>query len=264
MHVLAEQQPPKPKDPSLIEAQTLLDLAFTREPRLRPNGIAHKPEDVGAEKLAQARVEMAVHLGEVAAAARWLRAHRHTKAFNKYATSYGFKHQAERWSKERGGTPYISNGSLIAAALGLGLEIRHIRGSLNVQLPLEERSLRGMPARRLSPFYRWLMKFIREESPRGDVARDAHRDFEELDTGIFRGPREPKFWDGRPSQLLRRTRGTAAEHATVELLAEYRRERSGGAAGKKASVDLTWKVLAEQIGPYLTDLAKAAPKPKAS
>jgi hypothetical protein len=265
MHILAEDQPqPKTTDPALIEAQTLLDLAFSREPRLRPNGIAYKPEDLRSEKLADARAEMAAQLSEVAAAVRWLRSHRRSATFNKDSTSYGFKHQAERWSKEHGGPPYISNGSLIAAALGLGMEIRHIRGTPNVELPLEERSLRGMPPRRFTPFYLWLMKFIREESPRGDVARDAQRDFEYLDTAINRGPGQLKFWDGRPSQLLRRTRGTAAERATVGLLRNYRRERAGSARTKKASADLTWKALAGQIGPYLAELAKAASKVKLS
>jgi hypothetical protein len=262
----AEQSPPllhpaaaPPTGPDLAGAEALLNAAFVAEPRLRSNGIEYESAAAtDPAKLAKARVEMMGHLDEVAAAARWLRAQKPSEKFNPFASSYGFKHQAERWSKEHGGAPYISNGALIAAAIGLGFKVRHIPRTLNVEMALDERALRGLPPRELTPFYLWLMQFIREESPRGDVARDAQRDFEDLEPPGSIGLRG--FWDGRASQLLRRTRGTAAEPATVGLLVAYRQQRDDGKRPQKPSLDLTWKQLGEQLGEYLAELAKAATK----
>lgn len=252
MQMLSESVP---QPAHLSEAAKLLNAAFTMEPRLRPNGIAYKAGDVNAPALAKAREEMSRHLDEVAGATAWLRNQRRSDTYNELSTSYGFKHQAEEWSKKHGGAPYISNGALIAAALGLGFKLRHVRGTLNIELALDERTRRGLPSRKLTPFYLWLMRFIREESPRGDVARDAQYDFETLakEGAPLRG-----FWDGRPSQLLRRTRGTAAMTATLELLAAFRSERRTGKHQLKPSFDRTWRQVSDEIGSYLADLAKEA------
>ena len=43
------------------------------------------------------------------------------------ASSYGLKHQAERWGRSVGLAPYVANGALIAAALHLRIPMRRHR-----------------------------------------------------------------------------------------------------------------------------------------
>lgn len=56
---------------------------------------------------------------------------RKLKSFNRRTTSYGLKHEAERW----GTVGYVSNGSFIAAACSLGLSVAEA-GIPNVYLQL--------------------------------------------------------------------------------------------------------------------------------
>lgn len=41
-------------------------------------------------------------------------------------SSYGMKHEAERWGREIGFAPYVTNGALIAAALHLRIPMRYV------------------------------------------------------------------------------------------------------------------------------------------
>ena len=64
---------------------------------------------------------------------RWLAKYAtHRKTMNRYSNSYSLKHQVEMTRlREHGGDYYVSNGSLIAAALALGYQCRRIRGTPN-------------------------------------------------------------------------------------------------------------------------------------
>ena len=59
---------------------------------------------------------------------------------NRHAkSSYGLKHDAERWGRLLGFEPYIANGDLICAVLYRGIPYRHIRGpNCTVALRLAE------------------------------------------------------------------------------------------------------------------------------
>jgi hypothetical protein len=68
----------------------------------------------------------------------WLRLCGTTKGVSRKQTSYGLKHEAERWWKakgaERGG--YICNGALLMAALQLDMIVEHIGSTPNACLNL--------------------------------------------------------------------------------------------------------------------------------
>lgn len=84
----------------------------------------------------------AIEQVEVETAAAWLDmcAHRiKTKWY--WGSSYGLKHAAERWGRDNGMSPYVSNGAFIKAAILAGYEVRpcarpDYRPSLNAQLKL--------------------------------------------------------------------------------------------------------------------------------
>lgn len=48
------------------------------------------------------------------------------KTLNRGTTSYGLKHEAEHFHRERGAAEYISNGMFIAAAIHLGFMVQRI------------------------------------------------------------------------------------------------------------------------------------------
>jgi hypothetical protein len=56
--------------------------------------------------------------------------------------SYGLKHSAERWGRRNGLSPYVSNGSLICAAIFLGFPIsEQIKGNPNVSIGVYARDV---------------------------------------------------------------------------------------------------------------------------
>jgi hypothetical protein len=79
---------------------------------------------------------------EVATAAAWISAcTRKLKTKWYWGTSYGLKHEAERWGRSNGMSPYVSNGAFIKAAILAGYEVRQLKTtgrqpSLNAQLKL--------------------------------------------------------------------------------------------------------------------------------
>lgn len=62
--------------------------------------------------------------------------------------------------------------------------------------------------KRQTHFYRWLMRFAKDDSPRGDLARDARSDADGVGQ-VERGYN----WNGSLEQLATLTKGTAAEDA---------------------------------------------------
>lgn len=57
------------------------------------------------------------------AAKDWLATQKPSKRTNRRSTSYGYKHQAERWNRERGIEVYIAEQELISAANYLGFKM---------------------------------------------------------------------------------------------------------------------------------------------
>ena len=59
------------------------------------------------------------------------------KTLNRKVTSYGLKHAAERAMRGLGvGSPYVSNGAFIVAAIALGFRVEHIQGTPNAWMDL--------------------------------------------------------------------------------------------------------------------------------
>lgn len=145
------------------DARALLDAALRSEPRLCSNGLGvfdeHKkrarieraeiPVAQLEAEFATARIELADALDQIAAAADWIAQQQESIRFNTKHDSYGYKHHVERWFDARGGPHlYVSNGSFIAAAIGLGWETRPgYPGSPNVQLRFAERGVKATARR---------------------------------------------------------------------------------------------------------------------
>ena len=134
---------PQPWHPLLAttigEARVLLENALARNARLTAFGIGIGAEQ-GRRRVARAegrsekeldrefvaeRAELADLLQAIASSADWIRGKALIKTYNRGRSSYGYKHDVERWIETRGGPHhYVSNGAFIAAALGLGLEAK--------------------------------------------------------------------------------------------------------------------------------------------
>ena len=72
------------------------------------------------------------HMGEFIRARDFLSQFAHRATINTKISSYGLKHQAEQFYRERGaGASYVSNGLLIAAAVHLGFKIKQVGDSPN-------------------------------------------------------------------------------------------------------------------------------------
>ena len=70
---------------------------------------------------------------QVAGAAEWLTLCGQRTTINRDSTSYGLKHEAERWCRAQGhpNGGYICNGALLMAAYGLGFKIQRPSGYQN-------------------------------------------------------------------------------------------------------------------------------------
>lgn len=132
-------------------ARALVERAIEREPMLtafglgvwKQRGMTRAAFD---EAFGKERAELFTDrvLDEVQTCADWLALQRPIKTLNRERTSYGLKHEVERWvDRTRKEHQYISNGAFIAAALGLGLTFKQVGwGSPNVYLNLSKRQLR--------------------------------------------------------------------------------------------------------------------------
>lgn len=84
----------------------------------------------------------AIEQVEVETAAAWLNMCAHPLKTKWYwGSSYGLKHAAERWGRDNGMSPYVSNGAFIKAAILAGYEVKQdgrqgYRPSLNARLKL--------------------------------------------------------------------------------------------------------------------------------
>lgn len=132
-------------------SRALVELAIQRDPMLTAFGLGvwkqrRMSRVAFDEAFAKGRAELFTDrvLDEVETCAAWLSLQRPIKTLNRERGSHSFKHEVERWvdrtCKEH---QYISNGALIAAALGLGFEFKQTEwGSPNVYLNLSKRQLR--------------------------------------------------------------------------------------------------------------------------
>jgi len=103
----------------------LIERAIRAVPNLTYFGAGlYRPETFDAAATAagivagQAQLRAAVH--EVALCAEWLDGIGATKRVWRGGSSYGFKHGVMNWLRQQGRPSYVSNGSFIAAAVGLG------------------------------------------------------------------------------------------------------------------------------------------------
>jgi hypothetical protein len=125
------------------EAAAILDRALALEPRLTVIGVgvlneSYKRATTVAVELEEQRAALRARLDHVAACADWIKLQRHLNHFTPQ-TSYARKHDIETWFRVRGGPPLtVSNGAVIAAALGLGIEVRLHGTGPNVMLKLAE------------------------------------------------------------------------------------------------------------------------------
>jgi hypothetical protein len=80
-----------------------------------------------AQKLKEEREEFLSdeYLDQIRYSAAWISKQRIMKKVNYGATSYGYKHEVEDWSKKIDQYLYVSNGAFIAAALGMGIQSEH-------------------------------------------------------------------------------------------------------------------------------------------
>lgn len=85
--------------------------------------------------LAKARAELLTpfYVRQFIRAAEWLAAVPPMKGINRKASSYRWKHVAERWHacREGDGESYISNGAFVAGCLAMGRRIEPAPGSFN-------------------------------------------------------------------------------------------------------------------------------------
>lgn len=131
-------------------SRELVEIAIQREPMLTAFGLGiwrsrPVPQTTYKEEFAKERAKLSTNrvLDEVESCAAWLALQGPIKTLNRERGSYGFKHDVERWVGRTRKEQYISNGALIAAALGLGFKYKQVEwGSPNVYLNLSKRQLR--------------------------------------------------------------------------------------------------------------------------
>jgi hypothetical protein len=116
-----------------------------REPHLSQAGYPYiDPRHSPAEREAQwaewrAAMLTADAIGQFVRAKEFLEQAVRTEKPVRRISSYGYKHQAERFQKElKAPHHYVANGMFIAAALDLGFQIRRIPGSPNVYLNIAD------------------------------------------------------------------------------------------------------------------------------
>ncbi|MFG1316168.1 hypothetical protein [Xanthobacter autotrophicus] len=90
-------------------------------------GRSKTPEERRAEFMADRASMLGDHAAdEFIQACRFLSQFSKRKTINRKSSSYGLKHQAERFGDSRHSRGYVANGMLIAAALTLGFKVQQI------------------------------------------------------------------------------------------------------------------------------------------
>lgn len=100
---------------------------------LSRSGLQNRLPDLGADPAWQAELTDERGLAEVGRARAYIRSRRPRKTLNRRRSSYGWKHEAEKWAGA-----YVSNGAMIAAAHLERLTIQQIGWSLNALLSLSD------------------------------------------------------------------------------------------------------------------------------
>jgi hypothetical protein len=125
------------------EAAELAEIALALQPRLCRAGIGvlnerYKTVSQVERELEEERDALRSNLPAIAACADWLRLQRWLNTFTGQ-TSFSRKFDVEIWFQVRGGpTLAVSNGALIAAALGLGVEAKVLGDGPNMVFKLAE------------------------------------------------------------------------------------------------------------------------------
>jgi hypothetical protein len=131
------------------EARLLLTKALEAIPNLTYYGVGipeqpkvyqEKGIEFIKEETAKLQAEMERHLDEIAICADWIKQVKPTKTVRSGSYSNGFKDRVEDWCRKKGSSRYISNGSFIAAAVGLGFRFT-ITGR-NAAFNISEKAMR--------------------------------------------------------------------------------------------------------------------------
>ena len=117
-----------------------MDKALSVFPKLKRHGLRAYTDDPAEDS----DLYSDKFLDEVETCARWLEQQTKIKSINRKHTSYGYKHSVERWVDSYSDVhQYISNGAVIAAAVGLGFDVkRQNPGSPNAAINISERRFR--------------------------------------------------------------------------------------------------------------------------
>jgi predicted transcriptional regulator len=116
----------------LMVERDAIKAVMGREPRLTRFGFGiydepHKPREQRLREFEECRAALLSPHGidEFLRAREFLSYFERRRTINQRASSYGLKHRAENFHRDRGTTDsYVSNGALIAAAVYLGFNIR--------------------------------------------------------------------------------------------------------------------------------------------
>lgn len=125
---------------STSRARDLVDKALSIYPKLKRHGLNTYSDDPAKDS----DLYSDEFLDEVETCARWLEKQTKIKTVNRKHTSYGYKHSVERWVDSYSDVhQYISNGAVIAAAVGLGFDVvRQNPGSPNAAINISEKGFR--------------------------------------------------------------------------------------------------------------------------
>ena len=115
----------------LDHARDILRKTLKRHPQLILAGFVTK---LNARFYAESRKEILEDINVTAfiKSRTWLAQYPKQKAFNQIATSYGWKHKAERDCES-----YFPNGVFIAAAIAEGFKLQRVRGTPNALLNIQ-------------------------------------------------------------------------------------------------------------------------------
>lgn len=128
--------------------RSVIEELLVQEPRLTNDGLGifdevRKPRDQRQREFAEKRKKLSSAWGvqEFMRAIKFLSEFGQRKTINRKIGSYGLKHQAEDFFRDRGTDCYVSNGALIAAALHLGFKIfpNGLNAYLNISFRTTER-----------------------------------------------------------------------------------------------------------------------------
>lgn len=128
-------------------ARSYVEMAMVAYPILTHFGFglfADPHPEPYTEKFHTERENLKNAISEVQMAADWISGIEKIGRYNYDHSSYGYKHLVEKWASKRGARCYISNGSFIAASVGLGFVARRIESTPNARFKFSEASIRKL------------------------------------------------------------------------------------------------------------------------